>query len=1141
MTISPSAPAARLAKGTGRCGDVAERWHTYLAGVPVEVDLAAIGYRPSSAAFQPASVPIPAPASVRAAFAADPDRWLAAFVATLHRFSGQQRLLIGSPAGTGVLARRVSAPTGSFTSFAESVAAPDIPPLPPNEFAALVGRRRDAGRLFAVGYLADGDPQPWPEATISLLIPSAEDGSPALGYDASALDGAEVARLAAHLATLAADAVRRPGNRVSRLDLLPPDERGRILLSFNDTAVDYPDQRGFGERIADVATARPTAVALVMGASALTYAELDQQANQLAHHLRANGVGTGDTVGILLERSLGAAVATLGVMRAGAAVVPLDPADSDEWISYMIRDSSPRVVISEGGLADRLPARRRTVRVTAHEPALVRLDADHAELRQRPATDPGITIEPGMLSHVVYTSGSTGVPKGTRATHRSLTNLLNWLPGAYGITEESRGTWLCAPGFAISRMEWIPLLAAGAQVHVADTITAGSAERIRDWLLANEITHTLLVTTMAQRVCAIEWPAEVALRTMVALGEPMRRRPAETPFTVSVSYGSTEAAVVTIGPATDTKSTSERPSVGKPIANARVYVLDEFGGPLPIGSIGEIHVAGAGICAGYLNLTSETAERFVPSRLAEEPDTSLFRTGDLGRWRQDGSLEVLGRKDSVTWVNGFRVEVGEVENALTDQRGVREAAVVARRGKLLAYVVPAGHCELSADRVLADVRHLLPAHQSPHELVTLPALPRLSNGKLDRRQLPDPARSIALVTDKAGRFEPFAPNRTQAVRLATGEPGYGYWEWESDSLDPERFRAAWQQLVDRHDALRTVLRQDGRLQVEQEPPAAAVPLVDLRGLSERDANIAVNRTRDRMLANGDGTGRQWDVRLSLLPGNRTRVHVQLSQLVCDQISYHTVLVPELAAFCAERSSTLPGPGISYRDYALSLAAAESDAAGTTVPAAPRAGSRSAGPGNKAARVTHRISAQRWNVLKDRAATHGVSATVAVLTAFAGALHSVGAHRQTIIDVPSHRRTVLHPEIARVVGDFTATLPVVVESGSRFVPQALHAESQLSTATEATNSGQAATAAKIVLTSLLDLPLRTMHSPLGTPVFSAVHTAGSQLDLLAVELDGALHLVWSSPGDGWPQPIVAEAADALTATLDLLIDDADRWR
>lgn len=1140
------------------------RWQAYLADVSVEVGLAGIGARQESE-FQPASVPVPVSEPDARAIQGYEDGWLVTFVALLCRFTGQREVVVGSPQNEGITARRIATPAGSFVEAVGSLSKPGIDPVSPDDFAGLLGRRRDVGRTFTVGYVRGQRPQPWPESTISLLIDDQQPQQLCLGYDSGVVSQAEATRIAEHLAALASSIVTSPNSRLATLEVLPPQERRRIVVDFNDTSIDYADQRGFAQRIADIAASTPDAVAMSYRSEQVTYAELDRRANQLARYLISRGVGIGDFVATLLDRSAEGAVATLAVLRTGAAVVPLDPADNDEWIAYMIRDSAPVIVVTDSGLADRLPAGRFTVRAAAHPIALVRLDVDAGDIDRQPGTDPGVVIEPSAISHVVYTSGSTGVPKGALGTHQTLINLMNWMPDAYDITPESRGTWLCAPGFAIGRMEWMPFLAAGAQVHIGDAITVSSITRTRDWLLDKQITHTLLVTSFAQRVCAVDWPSDPALRFMIVLGEPMRRWPQkQLPFQVSVSYGSTEAAVVTSSydRSTGTAETSAtvasdtlactRPSVGRPVANARVYVLDDEQSPVPVGTVGEIYVAGDGICSGYLNLGAETSERFVSNPLPEEPGATLFRTGDLGRWRQNGSLEVVGRQDAQTWVRGMRVEVSEVEAVISGLREVREAAVLARGGRLVGYVVPTNRDTWSADDVLAQVRHELPAHQSPGQLIALDRLPRLANGKLNRLQLPAPERQITLITDEQSRFTPFPLSGSQQLRQVGG---HGFWEWESEGLDAGKFSSAWQRLIERHDALRTVIQSDGTQVVLDAVPKLPVPVLDLRGLTSAEAKQQAGQVRADMLAQPSDTSAYplWDVRLTLLPGNRVRAHIQLDPLIADAVSYYQVIVPELDAYYQNADAELTEPGLRYRDYAISVQAALESTKDSPrpeqpseLPPGPEFPSGGASASQGAVQICHKVTAQRWSALKDRAAARSVSPTGIVLTAFTEVLRAYSSSPSFTIVVPVSQRYPVHADVERVVGDFTTSVLVPMrESSGSFSTRAVSTDRRLSVDTERveiTGVGQQfdPSSFTVTMTSLLSHSIRQVHSALGTPVHASIQFPHSVLDLQVLQVDGALHLGWNSSAGALPDGLLVDIAAAMAGLLNLLIDDADSW-
>jgi amino acid adenylation domain-containing protein len=759
MPTSPPAHAGAASR-PNELSMAAAAWLDYVAGAPTAVDLS-FGRAPARPGdFTPATVPVPVAAATAGKLSSCggsvDDGWLVTFAALVNRFTGQQEFVIGSPVGTKVVARRIYLP--DKVSFEQASGAVDVPDLPPIELTELTRLLTGSahGPVTTLGYVRGRRAEPWAGADLTLIVPETGQLPVRLGYNARVLESELVTRLAEHLAVLATSVAEQAGEPISAVAVLPENERHRILSEFNRSTVDYSDRRPFAARVAAIAAAAPDSVALTYGAEQLTYAQLDARANQLARHLIEGGVTPGAPVGLFLERSADAVVATLAVLRAGAVVVPLDPADNDDWTAYMVCDSVPAAFVTDHGLAGRLRCANSIVDENGRPPSIVHLDAHADHIAAHATDDPGVPHDPDGLSHIAYTSGSTGLPNGARATHRALVNMMNWMPAAYGITEESHGTWLSAPGFAIGRMEWMPFLAVGAQLHIADAVTAGSPERSRDWLLDKGVTHTLLVTSFARRVCALPWPGETALRHMIVLGEPVRRWPATgLPFEVSISYGATEAAVVTSSydattgvretsvTVTPEKFATQRPSVGRPIANARVYLLDAHRAPVPVGAIGEIHLAGAGVCDGYLNLPAETEETFVANPLETEPDERLFRTGDLGRWRPDGSLEVVGRRDAVTRVRGVLVEVGEVEAMIAGLPGVREVAVVAQGGtsggRLIGYVVSSD----ATNGLLEQLRALLPAHQVPSVLVRMDRLPRLTNGKLDRRALPAPTEEQA--------------------------------------------------------------------------------------------------------------------------------------------------------------------------------------------------------------------------------------------------------------------------------------------------------------------------------------------------------------------------------------------------------------
>ncbi|MEU8026034.1 amino acid adenylation domain-containing protein [Micromonospora haikouensis] len=773
---SPGRPGTER-PGTA-AGSARELWRQHLAGATAAVELPLDRLRPPEREYTPARVAVPVAPRTLAALAdldvTPPVGWLAALVALLVRYGAETDLVVGMPAGDAeATARRVRVPVGaSYRALIRQVESAEananrLPPLPLAEVGRLV-RPDDvpgAAAPFPVGFhpAAAGGPVPvWPGADLTLAL--GPDGAPSLHYDATLFTAATAGRLADHLATLLGSLVAAPDRPVSRATLLPAAERRRMLVDWNDTRVDFTDERPWADRVADLAARRPDAPAVRDRGVRLSFAQLDAAANRLARHLRAGGLPDGGRVGLYLERGTAAVVATLAVHRAAAAVVLLDPGQPGSRTELMLAETRPDVVVTLDGLLDDLPGQvaRRAVC----------LDRDAADIDAREATAPEVAAPgPDAVCQIAYTSGSTGAPKAVRQRHRTLVNLANWTCRAYGVGPEDRASWVSAPGFGIGLLEWMPFLACGAEITIADARTTASPTRLRDWLVARGVTHALVLNRLAERLAGLFWPDRSALRFLVAVGEPLRHWPSPAlPFEVVACYGATEVGAATScydrgsgvrctsrGVAEDERAV-RLPSAGRPIANMRLYVLDRHREPVPAGVAGELHVAGAGLAAGYLARPECDAEAFVRNPLPEEPEPVLYRTGDLARYRPDGTVEILGRADAVVRVAGRRVTLTEVEAALTADGTVREAAVLARPGRdgrprLVAYVVPADEAAFSTRELREGLANRLPSHLLPGAIVRLAGLPCLPNGKLDRAALPAPPAPVSDAPYVAPRSE----------------------------------------------------------------------------------------------------------------------------------------------------------------------------------------------------------------------------------------------------------------------------------------------------------------------------------------------------------------------------------------------------
>jgi amino acid adenylation domain-containing protein len=476
----------------------------------------------------------------------------------------------------------------------------------------------------------------------------------------------------------------------------------------------------------------PDALAVRALDDSLTYAELDRRSGRLADRLHDLGVGPDAVVAVCLPRSAAFVVATLAVLKAGAAYLPIDPSSPTERVSFMLVDCGPRAIIRDpdsGGPMPDGPWAELDVRA-----ALV--DGDGSACRHDVAKDE-------HLAYVIYTSGSTGRPKGVEVTHGSLANLAAWHRRAFAITRDDRAHFYASPAFDAAVWETWPYLAAGASIHQPPDDVRADPEALRDWMLAERITIGFVPTPVAERLLGLTWPARAPLRTLLTGADTLHRYPPPTlPFALVNNYGPTECTVVTTSGVVACAATPDTlPSIGHPIDNVEVLVLDDRGRPVSPGAEGELHVGGAGLARGYRHRPDLTAGRFVPH--PSLPGARLYRTGDRARLLPDGSVAFLGRLDDQVKIRGYRVELDEVTAALGLHPGVEEGAVVARQGEdgerqLVAYVVPAPGVTLGRDSLVATLRRRLPDYMVPAVYVTLAALPVSSNGKVDRAALPAP-------------------------------------------------------------------------------------------------------------------------------------------------------------------------------------------------------------------------------------------------------------------------------------------------------------------------------------------------------------------------------------------------------------------
>ncbi|HEU0113971.1 MAG TPA: amino acid adenylation domain-containing protein, partial [Thermomicrobiales bacterium] len=560
-------------------------------------------------------------------------------------------------------------------------------------------------------------------------------------YSRDLFEPATIAGWARQFVTLAREAAANPDRPLSTMSPLTDAERRLIVDEWNLPPAPFAPPVTIHAAFQRQASAAPDAPALLYGEETISYGALAADAAALARVLRRHGVVPGATVGICLDRSPALAAALLATWQAGGVCLPLDPAYPAARLAYMLEDAGARLIVTDARGEAALPAGAGP-RLRLDQP----FETAAPDLSETAGDRAG-----DDLAYLVYTSGSTGQPKGVIGTHRGAVNLCRWLGAAYPFAADDVTAFLASASFVDAVWDLLgPLLNGAATVIVPDVVRK-DPERLIELLSDYAVSRLLAPPSLLRAMLDTDadFAAETPrLRLLFSTAETMTpelaQRIAERMPQARLinTYGSSETtAVVITGDVAPNAAARPRVPIGRPIANCRVYVLDDRGALAPVGAPGEIAVGGAAIAAGYHGRPELTAERFAPDPFAGDPSSRLFRTGDRGRWLADGSLEWLGRRDRLVKIRGFRVEPGEVEAALLAHPVVREAAVVARAGdgvdpRLVAYVVARETPELAVADLRAFLRRSLPEFLLPAQFVALPALPRTPSGKIDRRALP---------------------------------------------------------------------------------------------------------------------------------------------------------------------------------------------------------------------------------------------------------------------------------------------------------------------------------------------------------------------------------------------------------------------
>jgi amino acid adenylation domain-containing protein len=764
-------------------------WRQQLAGIPEELALAKDRPRPQRQTFEAEACQIHLPAGQAAALKQLSQNnqatlfmtLLAVFATLLQRYSGQDDIVLGSP-----IANRQEEQLEQLIGFFVNSLVLRVRVNPEKTFSELLGEVRkmalDAYRhqdlpferlveelspqrslnktpLYQVLFSWQNAPMRPPvfkgleiehlsgeglHTHFDMELQAMEHGG-AIGlywiYNRDLFDRSRIERMARHYVRLLEAAVAAPNAALYRLEMLEEEERQQLVHGYNHTRREYAAQDAVHTMFEAQAERTPDAPAVTCGGQSLSYRDLNERANQIAHHLIRLGVGPETRVGVCVERGVEMVAALLAVLKAGGAYVPLDPKYPAERLSYMLEDSQAKVLLTEHGLLSQLPP---------FAGAVVELDSQHQAIAAMSSQNPASSVVPENLAYVIYTSGSTGKPKGVAICHRSAATFLHWCQEVFSPEELSRvlaSTSIC---FDLSVFEiFAPLGCGGSIVVVSNVLELAEAANAAGVRLVNTVPSAMRELVRMKGI-----PASVRIINLAgeALSGAQVHEIYETTTVEKVFnlYGPSEDTTYSTYACVPRAHQGVAAPIGQPIANTQVYVLDEWMHVVPAGVVGQLYLGGMGLARGYLNRPGLTAESFVPDPFGTSAGGRLYRTGDLVKWGADGSLEFLGRADDQVKIRGFRIELGEIEAVLQQRPEVEQAVVMAREDgsgekRLTAYIVARERQEGTVRALREYLQGKLPDHMSPSHYVFLDSLPLTQNGKVNRKVLPSPQQPAASV------------------------------------------------------------------------------------------------------------------------------------------------------------------------------------------------------------------------------------------------------------------------------------------------------------------------------------------------------------------------------------------------------------
>ncbi len=602
------------------------------------------------------------------------------------------------------------------------------------------------------------------------LWQSGESVTGQIEYSSDLFDAETVARMFRHYRAVLEEVAANPDLHISCISMLPSDERTMILQDWNATSVAFPPPRPAQRLFEEAADRHPEALAIKDGDAELSYGELDQRANRFAWILRDAGVAPGGCVPVCMERSADLVVAVLGILKAGCAYAPLDPAYPVNRLEFMLRDIDAPVTLVHAPTLGK---------VGPEASGLMNIDEMQSRIQSAPSGRVSGHDDSQATAYMIYTSGSTGQPKGVEVRHDSLCNLIQWHTREFELSETDRVSMMAGPAFDASVWEIWPALAAGASLHVVSDSMRGDLGALLEWMRIQAVTIAFMPTPLAELALEEYWPSDGSLRVLLTGGDRLHHHePRDWPFRLYNNYGPTENTVVaTCGLVAFDAKDKANPSIGRPIANVRAYVMSDAGELCPPGVPGELWIGGDGLASGYFRQPALTESRFVPNPWDPDPGQRLYRTGDLVCWRRDGTLEFLGRTDQQVKLRGIRIELGEIESVLARHPQVAQAAVLLKGdgadARLVGYVAAAHseQAEGSGEAVDEHVDHWKSIYDDVYAQPSAESDPTFNirgwNSSYDGLPIPcDEMRDW--VEQTVERITAYSPQRVLEIGFGTG-------------------------------------------------------------------------------------------------------------------------------------------------------------------------------------------------------------------------------------------------------------------------------------------------------------------------------------------------------------------------------------